>query len=339
MIINVKKKAEPKIELNKGRDFSIPLNVLDESAMTATNGIKLDIPTYDGSGQATHPDVAYFSEKWNGWHYWMCMTPYANSFNPLENPSVVVSDDGLNWVVPQDLTNPIVAPIGTAQNDDHHSDACFFFEDDTLYMFWRTVYKTLPGNNFEVIYVSSSTDGVNWTEQKEVATVGSEVEGYAHLLSPSVVKIDGVYYMYVVNDKDPLDNYKQSTVQYLTSETVDGIYSNPTDVILDGFPDSRYPWHVNVCQYQNTLIMTMIVRPKHDRIYIFKGNKPEQFKNPNGFQYLLTIREGEFDEKWLYQSALTPVFDKGKLAFNLYYGGVTHENEWGIGLTTVRFSE
>ena len=35
-----------------------------------------EIPTYDGSRQATHPDIAYFPDGWHGYKYWMAMTPY-----------------------------------------------------------------------------------------------------------------------------------------------------------------------------------------------------------------------------------------------------------------------
>jgi hypothetical protein len=38
----------------------------------------LTIPTYDASGQAIHPDVIDFGSgnTWNGYRYWMAMTPY-----------------------------------------------------------------------------------------------------------------------------------------------------------------------------------------------------------------------------------------------------------------------
>jgi len=52
-----------------------------------------EIPTYDGSGQAMHPDIAYFPDGWRGYKYWMVMTPYTYDSAGRENPSIVVSDD------------------------------------------------------------------------------------------------------------------------------------------------------------------------------------------------------------------------------------------------------
>ena len=65
---------------------------------------KLNIPTYDGSGQAVHPDVYYNANGWNGYRYWMAMTPYPNGNAAYENPSIVVSNDNLNWIVPPGLS-------------------------------------------------------------------------------------------------------------------------------------------------------------------------------------------------------------------------------------------
>src|SRR5690349_18991569 len=39
----------------------------------------MTVPTYDGSGQAVHPDVVAFDSDWHGAKYWMTMTPYPKS--------------------------------------------------------------------------------------------------------------------------------------------------------------------------------------------------------------------------------------------------------------------
>jgi len=51
-------------------------------------------PTYDGSGQVVNPDVVYFPSGWHGYKYWLAMTPYPNSNDDYENPSILVSNDG-----------------------------------------------------------------------------------------------------------------------------------------------------------------------------------------------------------------------------------------------------
>lgn len=57
----------------------------------------LAIPTYDGSNQSVHPSVFYFENGWKGYKYWMTFSPYPNSNDDVEDPSLVVSNDRLNW--------------------------------------------------------------------------------------------------------------------------------------------------------------------------------------------------------------------------------------------------
>ncbi|MHB1414314.1 MAG: hypothetical protein ACYC1C_03610 [Chloroflexota bacterium] len=79
------------------------------------------IPTYDGSGECTHPSVvdaaATVGGPWHGYRYWMAFTPYPNNrwrFR-LENPSIVASHDGIQWVVPVGVKNPLVPPPGLGE--------------------------------------------------------------------------------------------------------------------------------------------------------------------------------------------------------------------------------
>src|ERR1051325_5386212 len=38
--------------------------------------VQLTSPTYENSGESVHPDVVEFPYWWNGWRYWLTMTPY-----------------------------------------------------------------------------------------------------------------------------------------------------------------------------------------------------------------------------------------------------------------------
>ncbi len=72
--------------------------------------IATPIPTYDGSGAALHPSVLYFPDGWRGWEWVMAYTPYPNLNAAYENPSIAVSHDGLVWITPPGLHNPILLP-------------------------------------------------------------------------------------------------------------------------------------------------------------------------------------------------------------------------------------
>ncbi len=80
------------------------------------NATYLNTPTYDGSNQTVHPDIYYNASGWNGYKYWMAITPYPDAAH--ENPSILVSNDGFSWAVPPGLTNPIDLPYPGAENSD-----------------------------------------------------------------------------------------------------------------------------------------------------------------------------------------------------------------------------
>ncbi|MEP6591154.1 MAG: hypothetical protein ABJC19_08215 [Gemmatimonadota bacterium] len=117
---------------------------------------RLVIPTYDGSGQAVHPDVVRFAAPWHGWEYWMAFTPYPKSDQAMENPSLAVSHDGVRWEVPADLVNPLIAAPTEGYNSD--PDLSYDAGLDRLVLIYRTV---TGGEN--LIRTISSGDGRDWT--------------------------------------------------------------------------------------------------------------------------------------------------------------------------------
>ena len=91
----------------------------------------LRIPTYDGSGQVVHPSVIDFLNEygvvaWSGYRYWMVLTPYPYSQDQYENPSLYASHDGFTWVVPQNISNPLIT-ASTLGNKG------FLFDPDMIY--------------------------------------------------------------------------------------------------------------------------------------------------------------------------------------------------------------
>jgi hypothetical protein len=122
---------------------------------------QLVTPTYDGSGQAVHPDIVDLPGGWRGQRYWMAMTPYPKSDYHLENPSILVSDDGVSLRVPDGLTNPVVGKSG--HNGDYNSDPELVYEaaTDRLLLYYRFVERRT-----NTIRVSSTVDGRTWKRER-----------------------------------------------------------------------------------------------------------------------------------------------------------------------------
>lgn len=121
------------------------------------------IPTYDGSGSALHPSVidmvAETGSDFRGFRYWMGMTPHYLSNDTLENPSVVVSNHGWQWQVPDGLTNPL-----DYADERHQGPDSGYFNSDTelawdpeggrFILYWRRAYEKL--------HAAESVDGIHW---------------------------------------------------------------------------------------------------------------------------------------------------------------------------------
>jgi hypothetical protein len=103
----------------------------------------LQIPTYDGSGQVVHPSVIdflneYGMDAWAGYRYWMALTPYPQSQDRYENPSLYASHDGFTWVVPQDISNPLdQAPGGWEKGFLNDPEMIYNPDTDQLWLYYR----------------------------------------------------------------------------------------------------------------------------------------------------------------------------------------------------------
>lgn len=196
-------------------------------AAPAHRPILLSLQTYEGSGQAVHPDVAYIPEGFGSerWRYWMALTPYPHARERYENPSLLASHDGLNWVAP--CQNPIVpAPKGKV---DHLSDVDLLHVGGRLRLYFReSVYSQQPAEHR--IHVVESADGVHWSAPRLV------LRSRELLLSPSLIYASGRFVMWEV-----------SADTIWRRESADGyVFGEREPTRVDGLSQGQQPWHLDV---------------------------------------------------------------------------------------------
>lgn len=166
------------------------LDIQMESALsTSPNSVGYIEAVAGGETQLTHPSLVYFEEGWNGYKFWMGITPYPNSNSRLENPCILASNDLVNWDEPADNVNPLDVP--PSDNPYFNSDTELFVKDNTLELWWRRRYSSTS----EQFIRRTSTDGVNWTPEEVVF----ESESGSDILSPSVYYENGMYKMWTLN--------------------------------------------------------------------------------------------------------------------------------------------
>lgn len=207
--------------------------VSDEQPM-----LHIPVEAYNaGSRSVVHPSVLYFESKWNGYHYWMGINPYAGI--NFENPAIFVSHDGLTWFPPPGLTNPI---DGIPPGGGYGSDINLFLDKDgkTLHALNRHYFDT-----FRKLYIYSSTNGVNWTSRQVIL---ESLDASFDFLSPSILlEEDGTYTMWTVDltrqigplaIKDEIDIYKATDAR--------GPWTKVRTVFMPKLLPNERIWHLEV---------------------------------------------------------------------------------------------
>jgi len=282
-----------------------------EFLITPDSRAKLETPTYDGSGQATHPDVVYFEDEWNGYKYWMTMTPYPNSNNAYENPSILASLDEYNWVEPDGITNPVEPAPAVGYNSD--TDMIYNDDSDELWLYFRYTNQSQ-----DFIYLKKSSDGIHWSDKTNVLE-----SSFASLLSPAVIKENGKYYMWAV-DKNP------SPYQLKLYESTDGEnFSLNASCLLDYTPSGKDIWHVDVIKVNN----------EYWGLFTFCNAGAATYGGRNYFaksadkvdwhvqkKILIDARSGYWDSDIIYRGSL--LYSEPYL--KIWYGA-RNSQEWHIG--------
>lgn len=257
----------------------------------------LDIPTYDGNPDTTHPDVVYVPEGWNGYTYWMAFTPFPG--NSRENPSIVASNNGSDWEVPEGLVNPVYDQQD-AQNDgyDFNSDTDMVLVDDTMYLYWRPA-KSEGGERFEAVFLKTSTDGVNWTETQKLIEV-VEPNGLAQLISPAVIKMPNseMWYMFTVNNPSGNDVIERW-------ESTDGInWGNRTPTETDGLRGRAFHMDAVVTNDNRVHILVHTSANSPQIAYLWSDDEGLIFQG-NGLNCIPQV--SQFDDFYRYRSTFQPV--------------------------------
>ena len=162
------------------------------------NGTEIRVEYISSVGQSVHPSVWYFPNGWNGYKYWMAVTPYPGEDAHPEDAYIFVSNDGKNFIEPPGFKNPVFGWKNKPW-DVWHSDNVLFYDEkeDKLYCFVR---ETNDATKEDYILVTWTTDGVNWANP-QYCNFSPNPE-YCNNISPSVWKEDdGKWRMWVVNTR------------------------------------------------------------------------------------------------------------------------------------------
>ena len=201
-----------------------------------------------GNSSYCHPDVQYFPDGFQGYKYWMVFTPYFGAIGGdqlskrYENPTVVVSNDGLNWVEPSGILNPIQAcpsykesfrEMEGEQIQGFWSDVDWMFEDGVFQLYYRGSFlsaKALAARGAKsqnnrsklikdvrrTIVRQTSRDGIHWDPLETV--MYSDIPyspKNSHMLSPSFLKVGKGYVSYEVELNSGKKHFKRDKPSFV----------------------------------------------------------------------------------------------------------------------------
>ena len=297
-------------------DTSNKIGILnDKLKYTANADNPLGIITPYGDNQLTHPKVLYFPNGWNGYKYWMAYTPLPYYDESKENPCIAVSNDMINWTVPEGLVNPLDVP---AVYYDYLSDPHLVYipETDTLECWYRAVDET---NLAEVIYRRTTTDGVNWTPKEIMYSRASG--NILQLLSPAIIwdSARKLYKIWVV------DNYR---IKYY--ETPDGKNWQYIKTLTVYYGESTATWHIDV--EETDLGYEMLIATKGSngaRDSLFHAVFTENQTWADATKIIQPGEVGSWDDDAIYRSC----FLKINGIYYVWYAGVSKQRMYGVSLS------
>ena len=190
----------------------------------------LALETFDGSGQAVHPDAAITPLAWGASETELFATPYPNGDATKENPSLYAKRSPLDWPVPPGVMNPIARPdVGYLSDPDE----VFNPETNELWLYYRAV------TNENQIYLVRGGTPTRWSSPTLVA------HGVNHtIVSPTVVRrAQGDWLMWSVNSGP--DGCRSSSTTVEMRQSTDGVnWSNP--IATDLSEEIVFAWHIDV---------------------------------------------------------------------------------------------
>jgi hypothetical protein len=192
--------------------------------------VRLRVPTYDGSDQAVHPDILRTDGP--GRTFALAFTPYPFTNDLFENPSIVVSSDGLRFREERRGLNPL-AP---APDRDHNDDPDLSLIDGTYYLFYLETLRPERQN----LVLLESRDRLEWTRAAEWNWELRGENPDPMIVSPALAELNGEFFLYYVNTTE-----RPYRVEFLKSARPDSWDRKTASLpVFDRFP--FVPWHVDI---------------------------------------------------------------------------------------------
>ena len=228
------------------------------------------LETYDGSGQAVHPDIAFWKDK-----YWLAITPYPYGMEEYENPCIYSGNSLDSLIVPK---GPIAVQHKHTQGT-HLSDPCFAIDGNQLYCYYRESERKgeLEENTIWGMCYNESDN--KWSEPELIMDSVDD-----KILSPAMVYQNPgeltIYFVSSLNGRYSLVSTKSK-----------GAITDNTEHKIFGMPEEYELWHIGISKEKD-------IKPEAvDSIKLF-GLFLLKAKGRKGDMKLFEARNNGLDADW-----------------------------------------
>lgn len=273
-------------------------------------------------GQVTHPSVKFIDQsrdwrKWKGSKYYLAYTPYPFQNSALENPCVVASDDGIHWKMPQKGMNPVATQYESNCDELKDPELVYNDRENELELWYLGRIDSNVADHTPLrVFRKKSPDGIHWSEYEVVHTFEA-----MKLVSPMILFEDGKYRMWGVR-------HDAQDVGLYYTESCDCRSWTPYSKVFVPEAYKTKMWHGDICRFHNRLLLVWCSkenkRNRNSRIYLAESDDDgKTFKNSRS---IVENKSG-----WMHFYRPT-IMIKENLVL-LYYGLVTKDNRWYIGMS------
>lgn len=297
------------------------LNYYYSNTLKKNSKNPLNISTYDGSNQATHPDIVHDPDGIFHYKYWMAFTPYPYYNDELENPCILASEDGINFVKPKGEKNPLDNVNQKMNPGGHLSDTDLMFVNNQLVLHY--VYNTESVGKPTKFYEIKSGDGINWSRPKVVYKTGKNHRGFSPAFVPEK---NNIIKMWFYQGEDNLV-FTESTDGEKTWKPLMKCRINMG--IWKG-------WHVDIIKTDTGYEGLICARqPRLDQYALFYARSKDGL-NWNTSEYpLISPKKDSWDSKLIYRST----FLKENGIYRIWYSACSQANQWHIAYTQFTAAE
>ncbi|OEY92001.1 hypothetical protein BJD20_10685 [Acinetobacter proteolyticus] len=288
---------------------NITIEDLEKNNLNQRDKIRIDTP-YFVNDHVVHPIILDFQDKYVEKNkYWLGITPYHNTQDAYENPTVYESNNLKSFKLIARFKQPFSDVPKKINIDDkaYNSDINFGYDPfkGEVIMMWRTV-NSLHGNKsnrlFDLRYVTSK-DGVKWSEENILFSNHYKDP----ILSPSILynTENNLWYLYYVGYRK-----NKTTIAYRTASNLGGMWS---DAHFIDSPKNVEPWHLEARFVGKQTVLLINDNFLSRNLYFALSQDGENFKVSD--KPLLI-------GKCLapYKASFSPVYNEnGSISFNVYW--------------------